>query len=250
MRKVFMMVQRWRISSNSQHVRCARRSPWRCLWWFKDEEFQAIHNTWAWTSSASWGVYDGSKMKNFKQFTTCSLYPLHISMVFMMVQRWRISSNSQLHQFLQGKWDWCLWWFKDEEFQAIHNYRVKVTCDQWGVYDGSKMKNFKQFTTTRAWLAGSQQVFMMVQRWRISSNSQPRQGRKAGWTWCLWWFKDEEFQAIHNSKQASTGIRIGVYDGSKMKNFKQFTTLPQFRRKCCAVFMMVQRWRISSNSQL
>ena len=33
-----------------------------------------------------------------------------------------------------------------------------------GVYDGSKMKNFKQFTTTRSYNSDAWTVFMMVQR--------------------------------------------------------------------------------------
>ena len=33
----------------------------------------------------------------------------------------------------------------------------------------------------------------------------------------------------------------GVYDGSKMKNFKQFTTIKILFKKKIKVFMMVQR---------
>ena len=115
-------------------------------------------------------VYDGSKMKNFKQFTTFNTFQNMLLKVCMMVQRWRISSNSQLPRFLTMPLLKCVWWFKDEEFQAIHNmhsYSEKRTAS---VYDGSKMKNFKQFTTT------DQSV-----------------GGRGG---CVWWFKDEEFQAI------------------------------------------------------
>ena len=43
---------------------------------------------------------------------------------------------------------------------------------QDGVYDGSKIKNFKQFTTGRLEYASTATVSMMVQRLRISSNSQ------------------------------------------------------------------------------
>ena len=93
------------------------------------------------------GVYDGSKMKNFKQFTTSSVsWPAAIR---------------------------CLWWFKDEEFQAIHNSVLLCESSDGGVYDGSKMKNFKQFTTREIESISTRPVSMMVQRWRISSNSQP-----------------------------------------------------------------------------
>ena len=217
------MVQRWRISSNSQHLLPTWASWAGCLWWFKDEEFQAIHN-------AVGGL-----------FGTIG--------VFMMVQRWRISSNSQHGwSWYLHRW-WCLWWFKDEEFQAIHNNYEFRKLTFRGVYDGSKMKNFKQFTTVPASFFCEIMVFMMVQRWRISSNSQLRMDWHADARWCLWWFKDEEFQAIHNSIAVLFRPIKGVYDGSKMKNFKQFTTL-QFLDVCLLlVFMMVQRWRISSNSQ-
>ena len=146
--EVSMMVQRWRISSNSQLLQVEALNPLRCLWWFKDEEFQAIHNCpfadfWCYE-----GVYDGSKMKNFKQFTA-EVKPAALRLpVSMMVQRWRISSNSQRHRGCQQLSQRCLWWFKDEEFQAIHNMSCIARPDTLGVYDGSKMKNFKQFTTS------------------------------------------------------------------------------------------------------
>ena len=168
-----MMVQRWRISSNSQRSFCGSESWVRCLWWFKDEEFQAIHNSRCACKPCRSGVYDGSKMKNFKQFTTHCWCWRFICWVSMMVQRWRISSNSQQRVadiVVEGG---CLWWFKDEEFQAIHNaLAIQRVVDV---------------------------VSMMVQRWRISSNSQPLLTAGGGCRWCLWWFKDEEFQAIHNT---------------------------------------------------
>ena len=196
---VFMMVQRWRISSNSQPHESGEPGLYGCLWWFKDEEFQAIHNN--------------------------NLLPILASAVFMMVQRWRISSNSQqglkvgtgrggvydgskmknFKQFttrvmLRKRGFWCLWWFKDEEFQAIHNRHGRTSTGWCGVYDGSKMKNFKQFTTGAARHPRPPWVFMMVQRWRISSNSQPASRCRRRASGCLWWFKDEEFQAIHNRR--------------------------------------------------
>ncbi len=169
-----MMVQRWRISSNSQQFGHADGHLAGCLWWFKDEEFQAIHNLVRQRQDTYPDVYDGSKMKNFKQFTTEPL-----------------------------SWDWmsrCLWWFKDEEFQAIHNWADKESCHWNDVYDGSKMKNFKQFTTTQIWYMVVAEMSMMVQRWRISSNSQQNRLSKICMNGCLWWFKDEEFQAIHNTR--------------------------------------------------
>ena len=163
-------------------------------------------------------------MKNFKQFTTCWLNMSRRKEVFMMVQRWRISSNSQPKTKDNAKSNRCLWWFKDEEFQAIHNCKKTMNTTVAGVYDGSKMKNFKQFTTTDNGGRTDQLVFMMVQRWRISSNSQPLLLTSFSNPRCLWWFKDEEFQAIHNSGDKFLDTLQGVYDGSKMKNFKQFTT--------------------------
>ena len=142
----------------------------------------------------------------------------------MMVQRWRISSNSQLIKSPTFIIRSCLWWFKDEEFQAIHNGALRLVNRHAVVYDGSKMKNFKQFTTQLPQAHHEPQLSMMVQRWRISSNSQLHQERRRDDARCLWWFKDEEFQAIHNTLYLPASMRAVVYDGSKMKNFKQFTT--------------------------
>ncbi len=169
-----------------------------------------------------WDVYDGSKMKNFKQFTT-ELKTLIINlMMSMMVQRWRISSNSQPIILMSPPPDGCLWWFKDEEFQAIHNIWKLVVLQLIDVYDGSKMKNFKQFTTLWGSVVESSVMSMMVQRWRISSNSQLIDWTMSAWLRCLWWFKDEEFQAIHNMSAHEVFALLDVYDGSKMKNFKLF----------------------------
>ena len=298
--KLSMMVQRWRISSNSQLINEQINCHLGCLWWFKDEEFQAIHNVMTPLETRRLVVYDGSKMKNFKQFTTLSNKSKNVFRLSMMVQRWRISSNSQLTTNVSRVCTSCLWWFKDEEFQAIHNVRAsyvmtsklsmmvqrwrissnsqlcwhskpkRTSCLWWFkdeefqaihnsesywmasaevVYDGSKMKNFKQFTTGLPIVFSVCQLSMMVQRWRISSNSQ-RGIRHSCQGWCcLWWFKDEEFQAIHNISNRVNVYTIVVYDGSKMKNFKQFTT--DYYDECeeQLLSMMVQRWRISSNSQ-
>ena len=142
-----MMVQRWRISSNSQLPCVHGYAIQRCLWWFKDEEFQAIHNVSSLIRIRPVGVYDGSKMKNFKQFTTTA---------------------------------------------------STVRRGNQGVYDGSKMKNFKQFTTWHWHLESGCTVSMMVQRWRISSNSQRLMSNSSFRYGCLWWFKDEEFQAYNS----------------------------------------------------
>ena len=171
---------------------------WSCLWWFKDEEFQAIHNIMKLWMNVTKVVYDGSKMKNFKQFTTISLSRSLINALSMMVQRWRISSNSQPCSWACRPRSRCLWWFKDEEFQAIHNDIWDSVERSSVVYDGSKMKNFKQFTTCNALREKQGRLSMMVQRWRISSNSQRYSPGAEPWSRCLWWFKDEEFQAIHN----------------------------------------------------
>ena len=219
------MVQRWRISSNSQQSDRCGEELWGCLWWFKDEEFQAIHND----------IIISRKRAKLS----------------MMVQRWRISSNSQPVLGDGSALHGCLWWFKDEEFQAIHNLFNRLSITFIVVYDGSKMKNFKQFTTFMFVSIEVTALSMMVQRWRISSNSQQKKEKETEAEGCLWWFKDEEFQAIHNALKAYLRLRplsmmvqrwrissnsqqragfinmnTVVYDGSKMKNFKQFTTRP------------------------
>ncbi len=167
----------------------------------------------------------------------------------MMVQKWRISSNSQQSYREGAHKDCCLWWFKNEEFQAIHNKSRNASGAVPVVYDGSKMKNFKQFTTSILIILIPEKLSMMVQRWRISCNSQQLNLVGCFVPGCLWWFKDEEFQAIHNTMFGLTHTNTVVYDGSKMKNFKQFTTVMAGDMKVYLLSMMVQRWRISSNSQ-
>ena len=158
----------------------------------------------------------------------------------MMVQRWRISSNSQPADIQSADDHRCLWWFKDEEFQAIHNSTFLRVGEETGVYDGSKMKNFKQFTTGWKPISHAPQVFMMVQRWRISSNSQRGRHPELGGRWCLWWFKDEEFQAIHNlkflipNKSKNLWLKGWIPFGHKVKK-----NYPKTRRKL---------WKIKRNN--
>ena len=200
-------------------------------------------NLWLLPSYTIWGVYDGPKIKNFKQFTT-----------FI-----RLSLLSELSEG-------CLWWSKDKEFQAIHNYTVSHFVNRTGVYDGPKIKNFKQFTTSSVtflmysgclWWSKDKE-FQAIHNGlnnylkatggvydgpKIKNFKQfTTEGlRYRDMSRCLWWSKDKEFQAIHNQPAIAQSVPGGVYDGPKIKNFKQFTTYTLFYIFAKEVSMMVQR---------
>ena len=67
---LFLMPQRYRFSSKSQHSLHAPFCSVRCFWCHKGTDFQANHNLERWLASPLPVVFDATKVQIFKQITT------------------------------------------------------------------------------------------------------------------------------------------------------------------------------------
>ena len=94
---------------------------------------------------------------------------------------------------------WCLWFHKDTNLKAIHNEEENNLHELEGVYGSTKILIWKQFTTTGA---------MVIAPWG-----------------CLWFHKDTNLKAIHNTNDVILIKKNGVYGSTKILIWKQFTTL-------------------------
>ena len=119
-------------------------------------------------------MFDTTKIEIFKQITTPAL-----------------SAFNQIG---------CVWYHKDRNFQANHNQLMYVLMISQVVFDTTKIEIFKQITTK-----------VLV----ISVISG-----------CVWYHKDRNFQANHNSVLLLVSLLVVVFDTTKIEIFKQITTRP------------------------
>ena len=117
-------------------------------------------------------------------------------------------------------------------------------------------------------------LLLILQRYEFSSKSQPAGVDKPFNTCCCWYYKGTNFQANHNLTHAVNYGNMVVADTTKVRIFKQITTLPkaQFDKlSCCwyykgtnfqanhnwvalrialkALLLILQRYEFSSKSQ-
>ena len=118
---LFMLLQRYTFWSNSQPSRFWMREEERCLCYYKDTHFEAIHNQGLGYYSRARVVYATTKIHILKQFTTLFVDCISTSMLFMLLQRYTFWSNSQLFGTVNLVESGCLCYYKDTHFEAIHN---------------------------------------------------------------------------------------------------------------------------------
>ena len=146
----------------------------RCYWYHKGKTFQANHNRSTYRQSDFPVVIDTTKVRLFKQITTYDL---------------------QENFFTR-----CYWYHKGKTFQANHNSSLVVVACGTVVIDTTKVRLFKQITTT--------------------------QGKVKNNTSCYWYHKGKTFQANHNINKNRKEARHVVIDTTKVRLFKQITTVP------------------------
>ena len=124
-----------------------------CCWYHKGTNFQANHNTLALIISMLAVVADTTKVRIFKQITTESLYKELAPKLLLIPQRYEFSSKSQLNKGYPSSRYCCCWYHKGTNFQANHNGKLLVHLWNWVVADTTKVRIFKQITTSicKAW---------------------------------------------------------------------------------------------------
>ena len=68
--------------------------------------------------------------------------------------------------------------------------------------------------------------------------------------WCIWYFKDTNSKANHNYKQRDKNFGSGVFGISKIQIQKQITTTFIVACTVTAVYLVFQRYKFKSKSQL
>ena len=194
-----------------------------CCWHHKGTIFQANHNTSGAAYISSTVVVDTTKVRFFKQITTSAESHLYVLSLLLTPQRYDFSSKSQHSARYCSIWIGCCWHHKGTIFQANHNYFCKKGIKGGVVVDTTKVRFFKQITTC----------------WRDCCYS----------TSCCWHHKGTIFQANHNKKHCKMKVKSVVVDTTKVRFFKQITTIRLNKPTQIVLLLTPQRYDFSSKSQ-
>ena len=143
----------------------------------------------------------------------------------------------------------CVWYFKDTNSKANHNDTNNAYETGVGVFDISKIQIQKQITTGYRLDVASIWVCLIFQRYKFKSKSQLYALVLAEWCWCVWYFKDTNSKANHNSDVIIVPMLSGVFDISKIQIQKQITTPKRECSNATAVCLIFQRYKFKSKSQ-
>ena len=170
-----------------------------CCWYHKGTNFQANHNTSKYNVLLFSVVADTTKVRIFKQITTRTGNRPIATKLLLIPQRYEFSSKSQLRQKKTFTTDSCCWYHKGTNFQANHNFVLRISPPSNVVADTTKVRIFKQITTRWCSLDKKRPLLLIPQRYEFSSKSQ--------------------------QNDALTKENDVVADTTKVRIFKQITTL-------------------------
>ena len=168
-----------------------------CFWYVKDTNLKPIHNLLQLLTLRNRIVSDTSKIQIWNQFTTLCSWHCFCCKLFLIRQRYKFETNSQPYAW--GNVSRCI------------------------VSDTSKIQIWNQFTTPRAvpfraiycfWYVKDTnlkpihnrdnppilfyQLFLIRQRYKFETNSQPAGENKKYSVDCFWYVKDTNLKPIHN----------------------------------------------------
>ena len=247
-KRLFAILQKYEFSSKSQRCCWLNFCRWRCLRYCKSTSFQANHNYGYGRYSQRDVVCDTAKVRVFKQITTkisdilsiccCLRYCKSTSFqanhnnhvqrpallaLFAILQKYEVSSESQLTPWGLSVLLSCLRYCKSTSFQANHNYYSDEMVLLTVVCDTAKVRVFKQITTIVLELRFEPWLFAILQKYEFSSKSQQQ--------------SQQPFQ------------KNVVCDTAKVRVFKQLTTRVEKRYWVLLLFAILQKYEFSSKSQ-
>ena len=117
------------------------------------------------------------------------------------------------------------------------------------VVDTTKVRIFKQITTKSWWKWSTSWLLLIPQRYEFSSKSQHITSDVKMDVRCCWYHKGTNFQANHNCGQRLAIIMSVVVDTTKVRIFKQITTLLRRNAFRHVLLLIPQRYEFSSKSQ-
>ena len=169
-----------------------------CCWYHKGTNFQANHNRPALVN------------------LMCGL--------LLIPQRYEFSSKSQRTLMKPTSFPRCCWYHKGTNFQANHNMLPLKASNCIVVADTTKVRIFKQITTSSVYQSTALGLLLIPQRYEFSSKSQPLVYTSRMVLGCCWYHKGTNFQANHNNRLKVLFSRVVVADTTKVRIFKQITT--------------------------
>ena len=144
-------------------------------------------------------VADTTKVRIFKQITTWQEASIYEYELLLIPQRYEFSSKSQRASVNIINGTRCCWYHKGTNFQANHN---NVLTDTQG-----------------------KALLLIPQRYEFSSKSQRYKELLFSTLSCCWYHKGTNFQANHNLILKVKHWLTVVADTTKVRIFKQITTL-------------------------
>ena len=248
-RLLLLILQRYEFSSKSQlsGVGTSNRRSW--CWYYKGTNFQANHNTTEWAKQRYFVVADTSKVRIFKQITTSIVWYGEAISLLLILQRYEFSSKSQQISHNMHFSFRCCWYYKGTNFQANHNHTTGNAIRPQVVADTTKVRIFKQITTTYKRLKTCNVLLLILQRYEFSSKSQHLVPILLYSVCCCWYYKGTNFQANHNILLTKLLALMVVADTTKVRIFKQITTANTNVWVRQWLLLILQRYEFSSKSQ-
>ena len=220
-----------------------------CCWYHKGTNFQANHNSKRKTGRRRRVVADTTKVRIFKQITTCQMFPCSVLLLLLIPQRYEFSSKSQQSSVFASIKCSCCWYHKGTNFQANHNtpFRLLVMLSLLLIpqrYEfSSKSQQAISWLPILEVVADTTKVRIFKQITTLPIIGKLFEG-------CCWYHKGTNFQANHNSKRIFNEIFKVVADTTKVRIFKQITTADRFGFLIGMLLLIPQRYEFSSKSQL
>ena len=184
-----------RIESESQQGSCDEMVILSCLSWCQRYELKANHN------------HIGR-----------AVIP---QLLFIVMSKIRIESESQLIMLQMYKNTCCLSWCQRYELKANHNISFRNRLEMNVVYRDVKDTNWKRITTKKVNDFSLLLLFIVMSKIRIESESQHLQTSFCWNVSCLSWCQRYELKANHNMLFSSEFLLLVVCRDVKDTNWKR-----------------------------
>ena len=143
----------------------------------------------------------------------------------------------------------CCCYHKGTYFQANHNMMLLQRVRLLVVVATTKVRIFKQITTDLQGTELTEQLLLLPQRYVFSSKSQHSIIRYLRQISCCCYHKGTYFQANHNVTRRTPQPGKVVVATTKVRIFKQITTLDRLIFEQTELLLLPQRYVFSSKSQ-
>ena len=190
-----------------------------------------------------------SKIQIWKRITTISYHAICNSMLYLICQRYKFESESQPPTKLNPPSSSCIYYVKDTNLKANHNFFSLLFNLFSAVFNMSKIQIWKRITTAHGRDYIFRQLYLICQRYKFESESQRSTpqilfGQKL-YLICQRYKFESESQLFAFPKH----IKSAVFNMSKIQIWKRITTpvLDSVRRQ--KLYLICQRYKFESESQ-